>query len=222
MSINEKQQIKCPACGELQEMTVWQSITVSDSPDLKEDLLKGKINIFRCASCGQTALVPTPVLYNDSEKKLMISFSPCSGEEKEKMLAGIRVASRDSGELDEMEDYNLRFVATYNDFLEKLLIFDNDLHDKVIEVLKLLVLMQEADKMQNRTCIFGKKDDAGIEFMVQDRVENQIYTSRVPQETYDLVCKQLKESGVKYKSFDWELVDREYAANLLNGQNNPL
>ena len=82
--------------------------------------------------------------------------------------------------------------------------------------------MQEADKMQNRTCIFGKKDDAGIEFMVQDRVENQIYTSRVPKETYDLVCKQLKESGVKYKSFDWELVNREYAANLLNGQNNPL
>lgn len=223
MSINTKQEIKCPTCASLQEMTVWQSITAADSPDLKDDLLKGKINIFRCSTCGAVALVPTPLLYTDSEKRLMISFSPCADEaQKLQMFESIKKSSQESGELSGLEDYNLRFVSAYNDFLEKVLIFDNGMHDKVIEVLKLLVLMQESDKMQNRVCIFGKKEADYIEFMVQDKKEQQVYTSKVPLETYETVSNSLKESGVKYKSFGWEIVDAEYAAKLLHGTNNTL
>lgn len=223
MSINAKQEIKCPSCGTLQEMTVWQSITASDSPDLKEDLLKGKVNIFRCAACGAAALVPVPVLYSDESKKLMISFSPCEDENQAThIFEEIKKSSRASGELLKLDGYNLRFVSAYNDFLEKLLIFDNGMSDKVIEVLKLLVLMQESEKMQNRVCIFGKKDEDAIEFMVQDKKEGKLYTSRVPLETYETVYAQLKASGVKDKSFDWERVDAEYASHLLRGANNTL
>ncbi|MBR5809449.1 MAG: hypothetical protein IKY39_05065, partial [Clostridia bacterium] len=93
---------------------------------------------------------------------------------------------------------------------------------KTIEVLKLLVLMQESEKMDSRVCMFGKKDGEQIEFMVQDKKEGQIYTSRVPMETYNTVSKSLKESGVKDRSFDWEIVDSEYAASLLRGANNSL
>lgn len=223
MSINVKQQIRCPRCANLSEMTVWQSITVSDSPDLKEDLLRGNVNIFRCPSCGQTALVPNPVLYNDSDKKLMISFSPCEDEvTKAQLFANIKRSSHDSGELENLEDYDLRFVSGYNDFLEKILIFDNGLHDKVIEVIKLLVLMQDSDKMDQRICMFGKAENGEIEFMVQDKKEESLYISRVPMQTYDVVKEQLRQSGVKYKSFDWEIVDAEYAAKLLRGVNNIL
>jgi len=223
MSINAKHEIKCPSCGAMQEMTVWQSITADDSPDLKEDLLKGRVNIFRCAACGVSALVPVPVLYTDDTKKLMISFSPCeSKEQSDRIFEEIKKSSRASGELDGLDGYNLRYVSAYNDLLEKLLVFDNEMNDKVIEVLKLLVLMQESEKMQDRVCIFGKKEEDFIEFMVQDKKEGQLYTSRVPYETYETVAKSLKESGVKFKSFDWEKVDADYASNLLRGANNTL
>lgn len=222
MSINFTKQIKCPSCANLADMTLWQSITVSDSPDLKDDLLKGKVNIFRCASCGASALVPVPLLYHDEEKRLMISFSPCEETDKIRLFNEIKKTSRESGELSELSDYNLRFVCSYNEFLEKILISDSGLSDKTIEVLKLLVLMQESEKMENRVCMFGKKDGEQIEFMVQDKKEGQIYTSRVPMETYNTVSKSLKESGVKDRSFDWEIVDSEYAASLLRGANNSL
>ena len=222
MSINFTKQIKCPSCANLADMTLWQSITVSDSPDLKDDLLKGKVNIFRCASCGASALVPVPLLYHDEEKRLMISFSPCEETDKIRLFNEIKKTSRESGELSELSDYNLRFVCSYNEFLEKILISDSGLSDKTIEVLKLLVLMQESEKMENRVCMFGKKDGEQIEFMVQDKKEGQIYTSRVPMETYNTVSKSLKESGVKDRSFDWEIVDADYAASLLRGANNSL
>ena len=223
MSINIKEQIKCPACQHLEEVSLWQSITVQDSPDLKEDLLKGKINIFRCSSCGQTALAPIPLLYRDDSKKLMVSFSPCDDDvTRAKLYESIKKTSRESGELKNFEDYNLRFVSAYNDLLEKLLIFDNGLHDKVVELLKLLVLMQDTENMAHRVCMFGKKDGDELEFLVQDRKEEKLYTSRIPMSTYETVKEQLKNSGIKYKSFDWEIVDADYASKMLYGMNNNL
>ena len=222
MSINTKREIKCPKCANLSEVTLWQSITVSDSADLKEDLLKGKVNIFRCASCGAVALVPVPLLYHDEDKHLMISFSPCEDNDRLRLFNEVKETSRQSGELSELSDYNLRFVTTYNELLEKVLIFDSGLSDRAIEVLKLLILMQESDKMDQRVCMFGKIDGEQIEFMVQDKKEEQIYTSRVPMDTYNTVLKSLKESGVKDRSFDWEIIDSEYASSLLRGANNNL
>ena len=221
MSINTKQSIKCPKCGQLQEMTVWNSITVKDSEDLKNDLLSGKINIFRCNSCEQWGLMPTPMLYHDEDRKLMISFSPSNDAQmKQKLYAEICKSSKESGEIEKLSGYNLRFVTDYNEMLEKILIFDNSLSDKAIEVIKLMILMQEAEKMENRKCRFGKIENGSMEFMIQDFKENQVYTSNVPMDTYNVINTNLKNSGVKDYSFGWEMVDSDYAARLLNGINN--
>lgn len=223
MSINISHQIKCPSCENLQELTLWQSITANDSPDLKDDLLKGKINIFRCSSCGQVALVPMPLLYHDEKAKLMISFSPCADEvSRAQLFESVKKTSKESGELENLTDYNLRFISEYNDFLEKVLIFDNGLHDKVIELLKLLVLLQDSENMAHRVCMFGKMENDELEFLVQDKKENKLYTSRIPMSTYETVKEQLRQSGIKFKSFDWEIVDSDYASRMLTGMNNTL
>ena len=104
--------------------------------------------------------------------------------------------------------------------LEKILIFDNDLNDKVVEVIKLMILSQDVDKSEQRNCRFGKVCDDGLEFMIHDTIENQVYTSTVPKSSYETVYKSLIESGMKPYSFDWEIVDGTYATRLLNGFNN--
>ncbi len=200
---------------------VWNSITVKDSADLKEDLLSGKINMFRCTACSHTALMPTPLLYNDEEKRLIITLSPTNDPLlKQQMLENVQNTSKDSGELENLKDYNMRFVTDYNDLLEKILIFDNGMNDKVIEVIKLMILMQEPDKAERRKCRFGKEENGSLEFMVYDEKEGQIYTSTVPKETYNTLREQLWQSGVKPYSFNWEEVNSDYASRLLNGFNN--
>lgn len=221
MSINIKQSVKCPKCAQMSEVTVWSSITVKDSQDLKADLLAGKINMFKCPSCEHIALMPHPMLYHDEDKKLMISFSPTNDTVlKENMFSNIKESSKKSGELEKLEGYNLRFVTDYNELLEKVLIFDNELNDKAVEVIKLMILSQDVDKSEQRTCRFGKICDDGLEFMIHDFIENQVYTSTVPKSSYDTVYKSLTESGMKPYSFDWEQVDSTYATRLLNGFNN--
>lgn len=221
MSINSNETIKCPKCHQLNEINIWHSITVSDSPDLKKDLLLGKINMFHCPSCEHTALVPTPLLYHDEEKSLMISFSPCDNEDtKNQLFNEIKKTSKQSGELENLTNYNLRFVYDYNSFLEKVLIFDNDLNDKVLEVLKVLILMQKPENMDNMTAMFGKVENDSIEFLILDKTDNSCYTSKVPIESYKTVFEQLRQSGVKDISFDWEIVDISYGESLLRGRNN--
>ncbi len=220
MSVNSKQNVKCPSCGELSEVTVWNAVTVKDSPDLKADLLAGKINIFRCGSCGYTALMPTHLLYHDEDKKLLISFTPCEDRLRRKIYDDVVATSKESGALEKFEGYNLRFVTEYNELLEKILIFDADLNDKAIEVIKLMILSQDLEKADVRVCRFGKLENDALEFMIHDRKENQVYTSAVPKDSYDTVYRQLRESGVKPYSFGWEAVDSSYATRLLNGFNN--
>ncbi len=223
MSINSKQSIKCPKCSHLNEVTVWNSITSDDSEDLKKDLLSGKINIFKCENCSHLALMPNPLLYHDKSKKLMLSFTPCNDEAtKNQLFTNIKETSKKSEDLKNLVDYNLRFVTNYDTMLEKILIFDNDLHDKVIEVLKVLILTQEPEKANDRIAVFGKYEDDYIEFLIRDKKENQFYTSRIPFESYSTIKTQLAQSGVKYKSFDWEIIDIDYGTSLLRGVNNIL
>jgi len=221
MSINSKHNVKCPRCGEMHNIYVWSSITVSDSPDLKKDLLSGKVNILRCNMCDQVALLPNPLLYHDEEKKLLISFTPCIDEKtKEQLFNDLMENSLKSGELEEYSDYNLRFITDYNHLLETILVFDNGLHDKVTELIKLLILSQEPEKSENRTAMFGKIENGEIEFLVRDSSDGMCYTSRVPMSTYETLHKELALSGVKFKSFNWEEITPDYAAKLLRGFNN--
>ena len=221
MSINIKQSVKCPSCEQMSEITVWSSITVKDSPDLKADVLGGKVNIFRCPSCAHIGLMPHPMLYHDEDKRLMISFSPTNDAVlKQQLFENIKSSSAQSGELEKLNGYNLRFVTDYNELLEKVLIFDNGLNDKAVEVIKLMVLSADEDKSEQRVCRFGKVENDTIEFMVHDFIENQIYTSAVPMSSYTSVYNSLIESGMKSYSFDWEVVDGVYATRLLNGFNN--
>lgn len=217
--LNSQKEIKCPKCGTMTEMMVWESINAAEAPDLKADILARKINILECRECSQTALVSAPLLYTDEEKKLMIYFAPCKdAEEKKKLYEEVRRNTK--SEIKSIEGYNLRFVTEYNELMEKILIFDNGFNDKTIEFLKMLILVQEPQKAEHRSAVFGKVEHDYIEFMVRDIKENQVYTTNIPMSTYDTLKEQLKSSGVKPYSFDWEIVDLNYASALLTGMNN--
>lgn len=222
MSLNTQEKVRCPKCGELNDITLWQSVTVSDSGDLKQELLRGGLNVLVCTGCGAKALVPTPLLYHDEEKKLMFSFCPSNDESAAAaQFEQIKASSRESGELENLSGYNLRFISSYNALLEKILIFDSGLHDKTVEILKLMALMQEPDKIEERSALFGKKhSDGSIEILVTNKSDGQLFTSAVPSDTYEIIHRQLGLSGVKFTSYDWEIVDRNYAMRLLGGINN--
>jgi predicted RNA-binding Zn-ribbon protein involved in translation (DUF1610 family) len=96
MTLERSIKIDCPKCGINQTVTIWDSINVTEDPDLKEKLLKGEINIFRCQKCGDEAVIPMPLLYHDMEKRFFIQYYPFSWIESENFFEGFNK----EGELD--------------------------------------------------------------------------------------------------------------------------
>ncbi len=120
----------CPECDLEQEFTVYDSVNVSLNSDYKERLINGKLTVFTCDGCGYHVEIVYPMLYHDMDKKLMIWMDPdnqfdLSGLENEQFLFDI---------LD--ESYQYRIVSTREEMVEKVYIFDDDLDDKPLEMLK--------------------------------------------------------------------------------------
>ena len=152
---------------------------------------------------------------------LLISFVPCNDTElRKKLFTNLKNNFEKNDEIKKYDSYNLRFVSDYNTFLEKILVFDSGLHDKVTELIKLLILSQEPDKAANRIAVFGKKDSDNLEFLVRDSSDGMCYTSKVPISTYNTLYDEIRKSGIKYKSFNFEEIDTDYASKIINGMNN--
>jgi Zn ribbon nucleic-acid-binding protein len=76
MSLEQPVAITCPQCDHAQEVIVWSSLNVQVSPDAKDDLLKGEINVFECESCGHKASLVVPFLYHDMALRFCVQFYP--------------------------------------------------------------------------------------------------------------------------------------------------
>jgi hypothetical protein len=83
MSKTFVEKIKCPRCGKEQEQTIYASINVELNPELKDMLLRDEINIFKCNSCNNNALMGSELLYHDPIKEFAVWFKPNGWTDKD-------------------------------------------------------------------------------------------------------------------------------------------
>ena len=83
-------QISCPRCRQIIPANVEQLFDVTHEPAAKQRLLSGQSNPARCQYCGYEGRIPTPVVYHDNEKELLLTFFPMELgmpiNEQEKMI----------------------------------------------------------------------------------------------------------------------------------------
>ena len=75
MSKFAKGEVDCPNCRETQEVEVWSSLNTTISPEAKDALLDGGINVFTCSKCEREFYVPAELLYHDPEKRFCVLFA---------------------------------------------------------------------------------------------------------------------------------------------------
>ena len=68
--------VNCPACRQPFATETHRVIDVKDTPDLKWQLLSGKVNVAVCTHCGMGGILGMPFAYHDPEKKLLLVFVP--------------------------------------------------------------------------------------------------------------------------------------------------
>ncbi len=129
MSQAQMQEITCPGCGKKQSFRVWDSINTMENPEMKEAVRNDEAFRFHCGDCGASAMLNYNFLYHEPENRLFI-FCDADGSDYSEMRGVL------TDQTNAFKDYTRRIVLSYNDFKEKLLIFDAGLNDKIIEIMK--------------------------------------------------------------------------------------
>ncbi|MBU1950635.1 MAG: CpXC domain-containing protein [Candidatus Eisenbacteria bacterium] len=86
MSASREITLECPSCKVSQTMTVYGSINATQNPELRAELLEGKINIFQCKQCDGKSFVDTNFIYHDMRQELLVMYQPWRAVEEEQFL----------------------------------------------------------------------------------------------------------------------------------------
>ena len=81
MSTGGKTTLTC-GCGHTFEGWLWQSANVTASPELRQQVLDGEMNVVKCPSCERRFHVEVPFLYHDIEAREWIWVYPRDYEQQ--------------------------------------------------------------------------------------------------------------------------------------------
>ena len=135
-------ELKCPKCGQAHAWKKYVTINALEKMDMKKKVLRNEIFQFTCEKCEFKAPLTYNSLYADPKKKLMIYLAPVMETAVEDKLE----------ELNELQRGGVkRLVDNINDLKEKILIVDNHLDDRVIELLKIAYIGRIKKEMEGDT-----------------------------------------------------------------------
>lgn len=208
MSMERKEAITCPKCGKESEFTIWSSLNGDIDPEAKHTLMNGTLFAFECSHCGYKTNVCYPILYHDMAHSVMIYFVDEASVEQTKAMFS---------EIDEKPEmisagYRRRIVTNQNSLREKAIIFDNELDDRVIEVIKLVFLAnaQKQYKEANIKEVFFLISDG--KYMLQF-IGDQNLSAEFDRDLYDRIAK---DYSARFPEDDSEFtVDLDYANRAL-------
>ena len=71
-----KTTVSCPQCNQPVAVELTRLFDVAENPQAKQILLSGEYNLMACPSCGFRGQAPSPIVYHDPDKELLLTFFP--------------------------------------------------------------------------------------------------------------------------------------------------
>ena len=216
MSMPEKIEIECPHCKNKDKFTIWNSVNVDVDPPLREKVKSGELFLFTCKKCKKANLLDYKFLYNDMTNKFWLWYFPNGEFDLEKEMATINNAP-----IMKIYDGVQRIVDTRENFLEKILIFENKLNDIAIEIVK-MVIREKANDMTMKL-YYAETSDGMLRFNIEGgrgvSISCDMYN--IVLENYDIKefseCANICEETVfEYAKGKLDDIDSEEDDNSVN------
>lgn len=148
MSVYQERDLVCPQCGTTFSHSVCVSLNGNRVPAVIDAVREGRFQRFPCPSCGVTVIADGPLIYTDFERRHWVGCFPRTWERAWRLLEHQPAESFRRAMIDdaapvvraEADGYRIRSVFGLPALAEKILVWDHDLDDVVLELLKLEVL----------------------------------------------------------------------------------
>jgi hypothetical protein len=122
-----KTQTMCPRCHQPVVVDMRQLFDLNTDPQAKQIILSGAYNLVRCPSCGYQGSIPSPLVYHDPEKELLLTYFPpelgLPVNEQERMIGPIINQAVNALPMEKRKAYILRpqTMFTFQLMIEKIL-----------------------------------------------------------------------------------------------------
>lgn len=208
----------CGNCGEEVDVEYWSSVNIKLDPTLKQKMLDYELNIFECPKCKSRSILPFDLLYHDMDKRLWFQLTfaeeiDASLNQQNELIKEMKELTGNVGELMSV-DYTRRLVTSYEQLVEKVLIFDEGLDDRTLELIKLVLQIKEQaegndiDDSLYFTGLMDHPDNPEMKIIV---FNNEWYA---PVEEWYKSMNKTVDSVIPDQGDKMHLVDRNFAIGL--------
>ena len=183
--------IRCEYCGTEYDHVSHLVVEKHESKKLTQDIINDEFFYAVCPHCNLMTGVDHPVTYIDMENRTLLAYFDSDIE--------LSLAETQIGELmrecDVSNNYNtVRVVSTQNELREKIILLNNGLDDRVIEILKLWGLdhIREEGHLQNfeeMRCSVLKDGRLNVDFVGDEPMHIAL-----PMSYYDKLAKSMKNA----------------------------
>lgn len=158
--MNSKALACCSSCGKQYEVETLPAVNTARNPELKASVKDGSLFVKQCPHCGNSHLVSYPFLYHDPDVRLIVWLLPEGAD-------GYDEASVEqmSAQVEALEDYTVRRVATPGELIEKIGIADAGLDDRAVELCKFVTEQEMEERIH---------PDGPLRFYRMDGADNEI------------------------------------------------
>ena len=174
MAQKKEYDLKCPRCGESQEVDLYESVNVKEEPGVKDQIMTNQLNKVFCASCEFHFRVDKPLLYNDPALGRMIYWIPAlkANVEEGRNHIGEALTELNAAIPDDVHLPDVHLVASRTELVERIFLFEDGLDERIIEYIKYLIYTRNGDSLEPRAkaLLFDAQDstDEMLCFVVQD------------------------------------------------------
>lgn len=209
MSIRNTIAVKCPVCGQNSIVPIWSSINAQFDISQKSRLLDGTLFQHVCPRCGQAIKLDYECRYHDMNHRAVIHYV-----RTERSARNVFKAAKDfrldpgnpttdpaSGR---EPHYRERVVKSQNALREKAIIFDLGLDDRIVEVMKAIVIQQRyASNYDLEDCeilfALDQNGDQRLEFYTENPFAVYVDKGLYPELETCLRSILTKETGEPYE-----------------------
>jgi len=155
----------CPKCRQPVVVDLNQLFDVNANPEAKQQLLSGSYNLIQCKTCGFEGNLPSPIVYHDSEKELLLTYFPpelgLPVNEQERMLGPFITQITNKLPMEKRKAYLLRpqTMFTMQTMVEKILEADGITKE---------MLQAQQQRMNLLQRLVGASEDVLVELIKQE------------------------------------------------------
>ena len=218
MSRQQEVDITCPGCGFAGRFVIWDSVNNVLSPEAAQKLIDGSLFLYECPNCGEKNQVFYACLYHDMEHRAMVQLVSDTEESVKKAFETYEKLMGDGivKEINFDSGYKHRLVTDINSLREKASILRDELDDRAVELMKLIVLAGNAvnDQIPSGATAYYVCLDEGSDLVLEFVSDEGAVSASVGREMYDSLAELVREREPEDKGL--RFIDSQWAYELLS------